>query len=80
MTVRSYSGKTFFGLTVITAVIWVNGQFFSFLLKNSLVPIYTENVKSVGAVVAEESLESDTHRQTLTCDIDPVPISIYFKF
>ena len=58
--------------------------FFSFLLENSLVPIYTENLKSVGAVVAEESLESDTHThtdtQTLTCDIDPVPISIYFKF
>ena len=59
-------------------------KIFSFLLENSLVPIYTENLKSVSAVVAEESLESDTHThtdtQTLTCDIDPVPISIYFKF
>ena len=65
MHVRSYSEKTFFGLTVITAVVWVNGQFFfSFLLENLLVPIYTENLKSVGAVVAEESLDSDTHTHT----------------
>ena len=61
MTVRSYSEKTFFGLAVITAVIYVNGQTFSLLLEKSLVPIYTENLKSVGAVVAEELLESDTH-------------------
>ena len=62
-------------------------NFFSLLLENSLVPIYTENLESVGAVVAEESLESDIHthththtnKHTLTCDIDPVPISIYFK-
>ena len=59
MTIRSNSGKTFFGFTVITAVIWVN-VFFSFLHENSLVPIYTENLESVGAVVAEEWLESDT--------------------
>ena len=58
----SYSGKTFFGLTVIMSVVWVNSQiFFSFLLENSLVPIYTENLESVGAVVAQESLESDRH-------------------
>ena len=39
--------------------------------------IYTENFKFVGAVAAEESLESDIHtdRQTLTCDIDSVFIS-----
>ena len=82
MFVRSYSGKTFFGLTVITGVIWVNGQIFSFLLENLLVPIYTEKLKPVSAVVGEELLDSDTHThtQTLTCDIDPVPISIYFKF
>ena len=48
---------------------------FSFLLENSLVPIYTDKLESVGAVVAKELLESD--RQTLTCDIDPFPISIY---
>ena len=30
LSVRSYSGKTFFGITVITAVIWVNGQIFFF--------------------------------------------------
>ena len=53
-------------------------------VRSLLVPIYTDNLESVGAVVAEESLESDTpthtHKETLTCDIDPVPISIYFKF
>ena len=56
MTVRSYSGKTFFDLTVITVKFW-------FLHENLLVPIYTstESLESVGAVVAEESLESDRH-------------------
>ena len=29
-------------------------------------PIYTANLKSVSAVVAEESLESDTHTHTHT--------------
>ena len=29
-------------------------------------PIYTENLKSVGAVVSEESLESNTQTQTQT--------------
>ena len=54
---------------------------FSFLLEN-LFPINTENLESVGAVVAEESPESDrrTDPHTLTCDIDPVPNSIQFKF
>ena len=66
VSVRRYSGKTFFGLTLITAVIWVNGQFFSFLLENLLMPICTENLKSVAAVVAEESLESDTDTHTHT--------------
>ena len=59
---------------------------FSFLLENF--PINTENLESVGAVVAEESPESDrrtdpdthTHGHTLTCDINPVPNSIQFKF
>ena len=40
----------------------------------------TENLKSVGAVVAEKSLESDTqtdrHTYTLTCYIDPVSITM----
>ena len=35
--------------------------YFSLLLENLLVPIYTENLKSVGAMVAKESLESDAH-------------------
>ena len=70
MFVRSYNGKTSFGLTVKTAVIWVNGQIFSFLLENLLVPIYTENLKSVSAVVAEESLDWRATRTDRHTDFD----------
>ena len=36
MTVKSYNGKTFFGLTVLTAVVWVNGQNFFFRVHRGL--------------------------------------------
>ena len=83
MSVRSYSGKTFFGLTVITAVVWVNGQIF-FFPPREFVGAYLqwkfEVCKCRGCRGIAGERHTQTHTQTLTCDIDPVPISIYFKF
>ena len=85
--VRSYCGKTFFGLTVITAVIWVNGHIF-FFPPREFVGAYLhwkfEVYKCCGcrgiAGQRHTHTHTHTHIQTLTCDIDPVPISICFKF
>ena len=83
MFVRSYSGKTFFGLTVITAVVWVNGQIF-FFPPREFVGAYLhwkfEVCKCRGCRGIAGERHRQTHTHTLTGDIDPVPISIYFKF
>ena len=82
-TVRSYNGKTFFGLTVITAVILVIVQIF-FFPPREFVGAYLhwkfEVCRCRGCRGIAGERHTHTHTQTLTCDIDPVPISIYFKF